>query len=176
MSTTYDVYQKVWQVIDWLGQGQTLTRACDDAKIGIALFEKTVAGEEDLKDAYDDAVRRGHDALADALINIDNHRIHGHSDARMANVISANIKWFLSKADPRRFADRLEVKHELTMDRAIVDALSRAKDRTDVIDADYLVMRAPLSVTHSPLGPIIEDMLEDDEEDDDAILRSLGVG
>lgn len=153
--TTYDVYQKVLQVIDWHSQSYTLTHCCDAAGISIATFEKAVEADPDLQDMFRDAVRRGHDALTDALINIDNHKVHGQSDARMANVISANIKWVLSKADPRRFADRVEVKHEITMDKAIVDALMRAKDRTDFID----ITPHTLQIEHVAV--------EFEEEDDD---------
>ena len=93
---------------------------------------------------YVEAERRSHDAMADALINIDNHRVHGQSDPKMAKVISDNIKWVLSKRDAQRFGERVQVDHSVSVDIAITTALDAARRRVpqieqgDVIDAQVV--------------------------------------
>lgn len=143
MSLTYDYYQVVLYALDLISQGQTVTRACDESNISIGTFEQYTKNDKQLSEMRVEAERRGHDALADALINIDNNKHHGHSDPKMAKVVSDNIKWLLSKKDPRRFADRIEVKHEVTMDRAIIEALEKGRNRvaaipTSLIDGDVI--------------------------------------
>lgn len=155
MALPYDYYPAVLYAINVLGQGNTLTEACDQANIEVPTFKRYLANDPTLQEMYEDAEQRSYDAMADALVNIDNHKIHGQSDSRMAKVISDNIKWVLEKRDNKRFGQRVEVKHEVTMDRAITDALNAARNRSapripvnDVIDAEIV-------------------------EDDDAILRQL---
>lgn len=88
---------------------------------------------------------RGTDAMADALLNPDNHKLYGHSDPKMARVQSDNIRWWLSKRRPKEFGDRIEINHHLTADKAIVQALTAARNRVadalppadDVIDAQF---------------------------------------
>jgi len=143
MALPYDYYPAVLYAIDQIGQGNTLTEACDKANISVLVFKSYVDKDDMLKEMFQDAEQRSYDAFADALINIDNHKIHGQSNPQMAKVISDNIKWVLSKRDPKRFAERVEIKHELTLDRAITDALNAARKRTaiasnDVIDAEVV--------------------------------------
>ena len=93
---------------------------------------------------YVEADQRGSDAMADALINIDNHRVHGQSDPKMAKVISDNIKWVLSKRKPKEFGDRVQVDHSVTVDVAITTALDAARKRvpalgnSEVLDAEFV--------------------------------------
>lgn len=145
MALPYDYYPAVLYAINVLGQGNTLTEACDQANIEVPTFKRYVENDATLQDLYADAEQRSYDAMADALVNIDNHKIHGQSDARMAKVISDNIKWVLEKRDNKRFGQRVEVKHEVTMDRAITEALNAARNRAsprlsspEVIDAVVL--------------------------------------
>jgi hypothetical protein len=168
MSTTYDTYQRVLQALGWIAQGYPETQACDGAGISIPLFEKTIEADEELGDEYRTAKRRGHDAMSQALLQIDNHKIYGHTDSKMAAVISKNIQWYLSKSDPHRFAERIEVKHELKMDRAIVDALMRARERTDTIDdVSYTDVTPQSGVKMIDLVPVVE------EQSDEDIMREL---
>lgn len=151
--TTYDYYPAVLYAIDRISQGLTKTAACDAANISIATFERYVAESGELKDMYTEAEQRGFDAMADALLQPFNHKDYGHTDPKMAKVMSDNLKWLLSKRASKVYGDKLEVKHEVTLDRAVVDALSRAKDRAlagalpppptyaaNVIDAEYVVI------------------------------------
>lgn len=157
MTTPYDDYRAVLSAIDAISQGETRTVACDQAKISIAKFERYIQSDPRLQEMYIDAERRGYDALADALIHIDNDSVHGQSDPKMAKVISDNIKWILARRDTKRFGDRIEVKHELTMDRAIIDALEAARNRTAMIE-------------HTPR---VIDVTPTEAVDEDDIMRKL---
>jgi hypothetical protein len=144
--------------INEIGQGRTETSACDLANISVLTFKQTVQSDETLQALYADAVQRGSDALVDALIDVDTHRIYGHTDSKMAKVQSDNIKWVLAKRDPERFGERIQVKHDVSLDRVITDVLMAAKQRS-----------AP-----SLPPPDIEDAVVVD--DDAALLRTLMYG
>lgn len=140
MALPYDHYPAVLQAIDLLSQGNTLTKACDDANLSISTFYHYVRKDEELNAMYVEADQRGSDAMADALVNIDNHRVHGQSDPKMAKVISDNIKWVLGKRKPKEYGDRVQVDHSVTVDVAITTALDAARRRTgtlpEIIDAE----------------------------------------
>lgn len=155
MVLPYDYYPAVLYALNLFSQGHTVTEACDQSNITIAVFERYIAQNEQLRDMYTEAERRSHDAMADALINIDNHKVHGQSDPKMAKVISDNIKWVLAKRDSKRFGEKVQVDHSVSVDIAITTALDAARRRVtpklephDVVDAEIV-------------------------EDDDAILRQL---
>lgn len=128
--STYDYYPAVLYALDLISQGRTITDACDQANITPVTLDKYVERDPQLQELRADAERRGYDAMADALINIDNHKVHGQSDPKMAKVISDNIKWLLSKRRFKDYGDKVEVRHEVTMDKAIVSALEHARNRT----------------------------------------------
>lgn len=143
----YENYPKVLQALEYISQGHTVTTACQKAVVTLDAFEKAIEADEQLKALRVEAERRGHDSLADALINIDNHTIHGQTDPKMARVVSDNIKWFLEKKDPKRFGQKVEVNHNVTMDRAITNALNEARRRVssmarspDVVDAEFITL------------------------------------
>jgi len=145
MALTYDYYPAVLYALGLFSQGHTVTEACDQSNIAIAVFERFTKENDELRDMYVEAERRSHDAMADALVNIDNHKVHGQSDPKMAKVISDNIKWVLSKRDTQRFGDRVQVDHSVSVDIAITTALDAARRRTapqieahDVIDAEIV--------------------------------------
>lgn len=158
MALPYDYYPAVLYAIDLISQGNTLTEACDQSNLPISTFHNYINKDENLHAMYVEADQRGSDAMADALVNIDNHRIHGQSDPKMAKVISDNIKWVLSKRKPKEYGDRVQVDHSVTVDVAITTALDAARrrvpvaDQSDVIDAEV--------VPHY-------------ESEDDAIMREL---
>ena len=76
MSTPYDYYPACLYAIQQLGQGYTLTQACNAANITVALFRRYCANDPNLNDQFIDAEQRSHDALADAFVHIDNS-VHG---------------------------------------------------------------------------------------------------
>ena len=129
MANVYDFYNAALYAIDQLALGHTLTQACDMARISVASFEKHINADDNLRQLFEEAERRGHDALTSALLHIDNHTVYGQSNPQMAKVMSDNIKWYLSKKDPKRFGDRVQVEHSVTLDRAITDALNSARNR-----------------------------------------------
>ena len=144
MALPYDYYPAVLYAIDLISQGNTLTEACDQSNLPISTFHNYLNKDENLHAMYVEADQRGSDAMADALVNIDNHRLHGQSDPKMAKVISDNIKWVLSKRKPKEYGDRVQVDHSVTVDVAITTALDAARrrvpvaDQSDVIDAEIV--------------------------------------
>lgn len=152
---SYDYFSAALTAIDLISQGKTKTHACDDSGISIPQFEKYVNANKELQELLHEAETRGYDAMADALLRIDHHAIYGHSDPKMAKVMSDNIKWLLSKRKQREYGDRLEVTHNVTVDKAITDALSAGRRRAEqraleapTIDAEFTVVDDPLA--HDP--------------------------
>lgn len=147
--TAYDYLPLVMKAIEIISGGTTRTDACDEAGITIPTFEAYVNRTPELQELLAEAERRSYDALADALINIDNHHLHGRSDPKMAKVISDNIKWLLSKRSTKTYGDKIEVTHNLTADRAITDAIMQGRSRVaqallappaEAIDAEFAVV------------------------------------
>ncbi|MFN3612711.1 hypothetical protein [Tepidimonas sp.] len=145
MSTPYDIYPQVLRVIDLISNGETVTAACKKVGLPIPTFKKYVANQQELQDALITAEQSGQDILADTLIDIDTR----HSDARMAKVVSENIKWLLSKRRVKDYGDKVTVEHTITADAAIIAALDRGRERAqgrllpppdpaDVIDASFV--------------------------------------
>lgn len=146
MSTPYDYYPAVLYAIDLLSQGATKTKACDEANINVGTFDGYISRDPQLAAMLSEAEQRGHDAMADALVNPFNDLRYGETDVQKAKVVSENIKWLLARRDGARFGDKVEVKHSLTLDVAITSALNAAKDRVvalaapaeEVIDAEFV--------------------------------------
>lgn len=139
MNLPYAYYAAVLDAITDVSNGETLTRACDDNNVSVATFHKYIKGSPELAEMYEEAVQRGLDAMADALVHIDNDERFGHTDPKMAKVVSDNIKWLISKRDPERFGDRIEVRQTVSVDLAITSRLNAARTRlVDVEDAEVL--------------------------------------
>lgn len=146
MTTPYDYYPVILHIIDQISQGHTRTGACDSNGIRIPLFEQYVKNDPQLTELLMEAETRGYDAMADALLRIDNHGIYGCSDPKMAKVISDNIKWLLSKRKSKEYGERITINHNLTADKAITDALTAGKNRAllaqeNVVDAVFEEVR-----------------------------------
>lgn len=129
MTLPMDYFPAIMQAIDLIGQGYTKTRACDDAGVSTELFDKYVSAYPQLGEIANAAFTRHYDTLADVLVNIDSDPRHGVSDPKMAAVVSKNIMFYLSRRRPKEYGDRVTVEHTITADKAIVDALTRAKTR-----------------------------------------------
>ena len=129
MNLPYDYTPAVLFAIDLISEGATKTAACDESNITVGTFEKYIDESKELEQLYRDAFIRGSDALADSLLIIDRHERYGHSDPKMAKVVSDNIKWLLAKRDSKRFGDRIEINHTLTADKAITEALLAGQRR-----------------------------------------------
>jgi hypothetical protein len=139
MPLTYDMYPKTLEVLDLISQGYTETQACDDVGVTVTTFKKYVKSDPELAEMYEEAVYNGHDAMVDALVNIDNHKVHGQSDPKMARVISDNIKWVVGKRDVKRFGERVQVDHNVSVDLVITSALDRARQRTLALSAPDVI-------------------------------------
>ncbi len=130
MSTVYDYYPAVLYALDKISQGHTTTSACDQSNLPIPTFEAYIKRDVLLQEMRMDAERRGYDAMADALLTITSEKtIHGESDPKMAKIKSDNIKWLLSKRRNKEYGDKLLVQHDVTMDKAIIDALEKGTAR-----------------------------------------------
>jgi hypothetical protein len=158
MTLSYDYMPAVLYAIDLISQGLTETEACDKSNIRIAVFKRYINDIPQLQELYAEADQRGADAMADALVSIDNHKHYGRSDPKMAKVISDNIKWVLSKRKVKQYGDRVVVEHSVTMDRAITDALIAARNRG--------------SKNFLP-SPTVEATFSEIEESDEEIMRQL---
>lgn len=159
MTLPYDYMPNVLYAINLIGQGHTKTRACDESHVSPAILERVSKSDPLVADMLTEAEQRSYDAMADALINIDNHKVHGQSDPKMAKVISDNIKWVLSKRRPKDFGDRVQVDHSVTVDVAITTALDAARRRVGP------ALPAP-DVSLVEEAQVVYD-------DDDAIMREL---
>jgi|SRR5688572_14939357 len=131
------------RVITLVGQGKMLTDACDEVFLNVSTFRKYVATTPELVDAFSDAEQRGYDALADSLLTI--HKpgnVHACVDTKEMKIVSDNAKWLLEKRRNKQYGQKVLVETHVTADRAIIDALSRARDRaTRVIeDVPYTVI------------------------------------
>lgn len=131
------------KAISLLSEGRSKTRACDEAGISIAVFDNYIKNNQAMGDLFREAEQRSYDAMADALLEIDNHKIYGQSDAKMANVISGNIKFVLSKRRPKEYGERITVDHNVTMDRAIIDALTAGRRRAAIGYDDTVIDVTP---------------------------------
>lgn len=142
----YDYYPLVLRVLELISQGETETRACDTVRITVIAYRKYIQATPELQEIEADAFARGRDAMADMLMHIDDDRLYGRSDSKMAKVISENIKWLLSKRDPKNFGDKMEVTHNVTMDKAIIQQLELARTRSA-----GLIGREPMTIDALPV-------------------------
>lgn len=137
MSVPYDYYPAVLYAIDLISQGYTKTAACDKSNISIPTFESYINRDEQLSVMLDEAEQRGADAMADALVQIGSHTVYGETNPQMAKVISDNIKWLLDKRHRKKYGDKIEIQHNITADKAIVDALIAGRNRAAQAQVSY---------------------------------------
>jgi len=177
----YDQYPKVLRALELISQGRTQTFACDEAGISIHAFEKATDNDTSLQRLRIEAERRGYDALADGLLTINVLRKPDGSDnpyaetnPQMAKVVSDNIKWVLDKRDRKRFGAHVEIKHEITADKAITDALDAARRRAATGKVVDLGPEDFASVPSQGLiGNVVSQVVFDELTDDEEIMRQL---
>ena len=160
MSPLVDTFSQAMRVIDLVGQGHTVTSACQNTGISVKTFQRCVRADEQLMALFEEADQQGMDMLRDLLLNIDNDAQHGRSDPRMASVISKNIMWVLSKRKPEMYGDKIVVENRITADKAIVEALSRGRDRA--------LQRPLIDVTAKE---VIDEMIIDTSSIDPELLQ-----
>lgn len=141
MPIPVDIYPSIMRAIDLIGQGRTKTSACDEAGISVTAFNTHVSASPELREMFDEAEQRGYDTMAEILLEIDRHPHYGSSDVAKASLISRNIQWFLSRRRPAQYGDKVVVENRITADKAIVDALNRARERATLLeDVPYEVV------------------------------------
>jgi hypothetical protein len=141
---------KVIAVLTLISQGKTPTAACAEVGVSWSTVLKHASATPEMKDMLVNARQSGFDTLADILLEIDTHAM-GSSDPKIMKVLSDNIKWYLAKHAPQKYGEKVTVEHNITADRAVVDALSRGKQRAlhgKVIDA--VVHEVVEEVVHIP--------------------------
>jgi hypothetical protein len=124
-----EIYVKVMTALDWISQGRTPTDACDLAGTTTYWLKRLIADDEVVSALSAEAFERGHDTMADILLSIDTDTVYGSSDPKIMRVKSDNIKWYLSRRDQARYGDKVVIENKFTADKAIVEALSRGKQR-----------------------------------------------
>jgi hypothetical protein len=137
------IYPRVMHVLTLISQGLTLTTACEQAQIPTSTLLKHVQTAPELQDAYVEAEQRGLDTLADILLNIFSDPHYGQSDPRRAQILSNNIQWYLARKRPSQYGDRQIIETHITADKAIVEALSRGRERAEraaLDDVPYTVV------------------------------------
>lgn len=162
-----DRYSTVMLIIDRIATGRTLTRSCQEYGVSVANFNRWMRdAPEEIKELYVEAQQVSYDTMAEALVNIQTDAVYGTEDARMANVISGNIKWLLSKRRQREYGEKLTVEHNITADKAITEALDRAKERfksgvtLDLVAKD-VTEEAVKQIVHEAEPVIVDDWMRD---------------
>jgi hypothetical protein len=154
MATLADTYTRILKAVELISQGKTPTAACIEASISYPTFIKHIKNVPELQDAYVEAEQMGLDTLADVLLRITTDDTYGETDAKMAKVVSENIKWYLSRKRPTQYGDKLLVEHKITLDRIITDAIDAGKRRalgyTPAIDVTPTVVEEPQRVVIPP--------------------------
>lgn len=143
-------------VINLIRLGKTLTFACRTLGMTTTAFRRLVAKEPELTEMFEEAEQNGRDVMADMLIDAD---VELSQDPKMAGVLSKNIQWVLERRDRARFGQRVDITHNVTADKAIIDALSRAKDR-----AHGLLEHVP-TINAAPIEDAAYTVVVDDDED-----------
>lgn len=139
MSELVERYQKVVRVLGLHSEGKSIRKALQEVgDLTRHGFEETCARYPDLREMRLSAARCFRDNYHDLLLNIDDDPVEGRTDAKMAAVISSNIKHVLAVDDPEKFGNRLKVEHNITASDAIVAALEAGRRRAGlgpVLDA-----------------------------------------
>lgn len=125
-----DEIKQVLSVLTLIAEaGLVPTKACDHAGVSYGMFARLTTTYPQLAQLRMEAEDRLYDRMAEALPNIDNDRIYGRTDAKMANVISGNIKWLLERRRQKAYGAKSTIEHMITADREVLDALNNAKAR-----------------------------------------------
>lgn len=124
--------------------------------ISVATFKQYIAADKHLQAEFENAEQRGYDTLADLLVNPFDNRIFGDTDVKKIKVICDNIKWFLSRKRPTQYGDKSIVEHQITADRAIIDAMQAGKQRvidSVITDVVYSVVETETQPVKAALPP-----------------------
>jgi len=139
MTVPYDIIADIMAVLRRISEGKVPTVACDECGVSYTTFTAYTKKYPQLADMRNEAEDRLYDQMAEALPNIFDHPIYGKDDAKEASVVSSNIKWLLERRRQKTYGTHSVVEHTITADRAVLDALQRAKARAQGGDFDEIV-------------------------------------
>lgn len=128
-------YPKFMVALELIRQGRMPTRACREAGISWSQLKRALTADAELSALFEEALLECRDQMVEALVSMNDPatgQLYSESDSKMANVISANIKWVLEKMWPEKFMTKLTVTHNSTADQAIISALNAAIERIPV--------------------------------------------
>lgn len=158
-----ETYPKFMLVLDHIRQGRLPTRACAQAGVSWSMLKKALREDPNLSDMFEEALLECRDQMLEALVSINDPgpgQVYSETDAKMATVISNNIKWVLEKMWPEKFMTKLSVTHNSTADAAIISALEAAIQRIplpapapppqlahqDVIDVPFVLVPRQMTI------------------------------
>jgi len=124
-----ETFPKFMQVLDYIRQGQLPTRACRTAETSWTAMKQAMKKHPELAEMFEEALLECRDQMLEILVEIDTsdpRTMYGNTDAKMATVISNNIKWVLEKMWPEKFVQRLRVDTGRS-DDVIIAALQTAQ-------------------------------------------------
>lgn len=109
-------------IIDGVSDGEAIGTVLRRLKVKYNQHQQWLRTIADYRAAYSEAQEAGIEASLGRLANI----LDEQPNPQAAKVASDNLRWILSKADPARFGDRLDVR-QTTVD--LTGAFARALER-----------------------------------------------
>lgn len=129
MTLPADLFPKYMKVIDFIRQGRLPTSACRQAEVSWSQMKKAMKEHPELSELFEEALLDCRDHMLEILVEINNgdpRSVYGETDAKMATVISTNIKWVLERMWPEKFVQRLKIETNRS-DEVIIAALQTAQ-------------------------------------------------
>ena len=139
MTVPYDVISDILAVLRRISEGKVPTVACDELGVSYTVFASYTKRFPQLAEMRTEAEDRLYDRMAEALPHIFNHPEYGVSDPKQASVVSGNMKWLLERRRQKAYGAHSTVEHTITADRAVLDALQRAKARAQGGDFENVI-------------------------------------
>lgn len=116
----------------------TEVKACDAEEILPKRFHAILKQSEELRTIYEEAMERGTDTLVDMLTDPEALMDLCQNDVNLVKVLSNNLMWVASRRVRRKYGDKVEIDHTLTVtaDKAITAALDAGLERARGIRRD----------------------------------------
>lgn len=139
-------YSRAFSAIQGMRLGKRILRACREAGISRAQLYELAASDESVKSALTVALDECNAILAESLVDAGEWGQFDAQDPKVATVWAKNAQWFLARADPAKYGDKIVVENKTTVDVIITQRLEAAKQRIDAIDRpviDAIPSRGP---------------------------------
>lgn len=137
-------------------EGATITKIADELLISHYDLWQYRQHNPSFANIFDDARQEGLEYLAEGLLTAH----EDIADVQKARLKSENTRWYLSKAKPKKYGDRIDLNVTQTID--ISNALSEAKERAALPIRD-VTPRANNKVVTESIS--YNDLLSDIESD-----------